>query len=197
MADTLIATRPHLDPLSRELREFYRRTGVASPALDPLDPADLPASMRHLLDHHRDMTPTLEEFYGDRLQVRVLGRLVDGPLYYREVALTLTGTGRPVEYGVIRVHLDRLPPTAQARVRAEQQPFGRILQEDGLPHQGWPGAFFQIRRGARLRALLDLPHGGPLYGRRNLLANPVGQPLAEVVEILAPVAGENPDCLCP
>ena len=97
-----------------------------------------------------------------------------------------------MEYGVIRIHLDRFPPAARRLVLQEQRPLGDILHGEAIPHLSWPQAFFRLKADATSGAALGLRRPGFLYGRRNVLLDGSRRLLAEVIEVLAPVATGMP-----
>jgi chorismate-pyruvate lyase len=170
------------------LQRFYAGTGLCAPVLTELKPAEVPPPYQGLLVHSSDMTPTLARFYGQSLGLRVLSRERQDDSYKREVILWLAEDARPVEYGVIRIRLDRLPPAARRLVLEEQRPLGDILQGEAIPHLSWPQAFFRLKADAHAGAALGLRRAGFLYGRRNVLLDGSRRLLAEVIEVLAPVA---------
>jgi chorismate-pyruvate lyase len=170
------------------LGRFYERTGLSLPLLRELKGEEVPQPYRALLVHSSDMTPTLERFYGQTLRLRVLSRERQDDSYKREVILWLAEDTRPVEYGVIRIFLDRLPPTARRLVLEEQRPLGDILHGEEIPHLSWPQAFFRLKSDAHAGAALGMRHAGFLYGRRNVLLDGSRRLLAEVIEVLAPAA---------
>jgi hypothetical protein len=170
------------------LQRFYERTGLSAPVLTELKAAEVPPPYQGLLVHSSDMTPTLARFYGQAPGLRVLSRERQGDSYKREVILCLAEDARPVEYGVIRIRLDRLPPPARRLVLEEQRPLGDILQGEAIPHLSWPQAFFRLKADAHAVAALGLRHARFLYGRRNVLLDGSRRLLAEVIEVLAPVA---------
>jgi len=173
------------------LERFYEPTGLSLPALEELKGAEVPAPYQSLLVHSRDMTPTLARFYGQVLRLRVLGRERQDNSYKREVILWLAENEKPVEYGVIRIHLERLPQAARQLVLEEKRPLGDILQGESVPHLSWPQAFFRLKADAHTGAALGLRRPGLLYGRRNVLLDGSRQLLAEVIEVLAPVAEQE------
>jgi chorismate-pyruvate lyase len=138
------------------------------------------------------MTPTLERFYRQRMGLTVLSRELQDNAYMREVILKRADDETPVEYGVIRICLDHLPPQAARRVLEEQAPLGNILQTEAIPHMSWPQAFFTANSDTHMRTVLRLDHSQALYGRRNVLLDGSRRLLAEVIEILAPVIERNP-----
>jgi chorismate-pyruvate lyase len=170
------------------LERFYDRTGLSLPALRELEAEEVPQPYRALLVHSSDMTPTLARFYGQALRLRVLGRERRDNSYRREVILRLAEDARPVEYGAIRIHLERLPPAARGLVLEEQLPLGEILQREAVPHLSWPKGYFRIRSDPHAGAALGVRRPGFLYGRRNVLLDGSRHLLAEVIEVLAPVA---------
>ncbi len=173
------------------LQRFYERTGLAAPVLRELKAGEVPQPYRALLVHSSDMTPTLAGFYGQTLRLRVLSRERQDDSYKREVVLWLAEDERPVEYGVIRIYLDRLPPAARRLVLEEQRPLGDILHGEAIPHLSWPQAFFRLKAEPHTGAALGLRHAGFLYGRRNVLLDGSRRLLAEVIEVLAPVAKQK------
>jgi chorismate-pyruvate lyase len=173
------------------LERFYEPTGLSVPALQELQGTEVPQPYRSLLVHSSDMTPTLAGFYGQTLRLRVLSRARQNNSYKREVVLWLAEDEQPVEYGVIRICLDRLPPVARRLVLQEERPLGDILQEEAIPHLSWPQAFFRLKADAHAGAALGLQRPGFLYGRRNVLLDGSRHLLAEVIEVLAPAGKRN------
>ncbi len=170
------------------LARFYEPLGLSVPALDALKADEVPQPYRALLVHSSDMTPTLERFYGQTLRLRVLTREHKDDSYKREVILWLADDALPVEYGVIRIHLERLPTAARRLVLEEKRPLGDILHTEAIPHLSWPQAFFRFKSDAHAGAALGLRHPGFLYGRRNVLLDGSRRLLADVIEVLAPAA---------
>lgn len=170
--------------LAFPLDEFYASAGRALPELEAIDGAAMPEPYRSLLVHLSDMTSTLEKFHDDRLKLEVLSSRVDGDIYLREVLLRLEKTGKSVEFGAIRIHLDRFAAEPRRLILSGEVPLGRVLTEQKVPFTSRPNGFFQIQADAFIGPLLAADLGAVLYARRNTLSNPAGQPLAEIVEIL-------------
>jgi hypothetical protein len=170
------------------LERFYARTGMPLPRIEQLKGDEVPEPYGRLLVHSSDMTPTLEGFYRRPVGLRVLSREIAGEEYFREVVLNLADNGRPIEYGVIRICLAHFAAEPRRRVLEEQRPLGAILQSEGIPHISWPQAFFRTETDSHIAAFLGLLQPGELYGRRNVLLDSSRRLLAEVIEILAPVA---------
>ena len=170
------------------LQRFYEPVGLAAPVLEELKGPEVPQPYRALLVHSSDMTSTLASFYGETPRLRVLTRERRNDSYKREIILWVTEGARPIEYGVIRIHLDRLPPGARQLVLQEERPLGDILNGEAIAFLSWPQAFFRLKSDAHAGAALGLQHPGFLYGRRNVLLDGSRHLLAEVIEVLAPAA---------
>jgi chorismate-pyruvate lyase len=167
------------------LARFYE--GLPEPP--PLDamlvePAEMPEPYRGLLVHENDMTPTLEAFHRERLKLRVIQRRLVGETFSRHIVLVGAKSGRPVEYGAIRIQLGALDEAARREVIECRTPLGRILESHGISHKCCPGAFFRIETNDLMSQALRAPVGRRLYGRCNCLSDGEGRTIAEVVEIL-------------
>jgi chorismate-pyruvate lyase len=174
--------------LTRPLNYFYERSGLVLPEFRVLSGGEVPQPFHRLLVHGNDMTPTLEEYYGEEIELRVLGRRRRGQEYWREVVLLLRGSGRPVEFGANRVLLDRFPELAREAILAEGTPLGHIMRDYGVEHTCRPNAFLGMEADALMGATLQLRGRAEVYGRHNRLYGMDGLLLSEVVEILRPPA---------
>jgi hypothetical protein len=102
-----------------------------------------------------------------------------------------------VEFGAIKIHLDRFVPAARRAILQERAPLGHILRDYAVPYQSTPKAFLRLASDALMERNLQLRGTPLLYGRRNTLRDSAGLPLAEIVEILPPVGETKPyDCHC-
>ena len=182
-----------MPPWAGLLQRFYEPTGLAVPPLQELKGDEVPQPYRALLVHSADMTPTLAGYYGEKPGLRVLSSECEKDAYKREVILWVGKDARPVEYGVIRIHMGLLPPAARRLVLQEQRPLGDILQGEAIAHLSWPQAFFRLRADAHAGAALGLRRPALLYGRRNVLLDGSRRLLAEVIEVLAPAGKEESD----
>ncbi len=172
--------------LAHPLDDFYALAGQTLPPLQQIDGEEVPQPYKQLLVHQDDMTPTLEKFHKRNIHLRVIGRRHVGDAYYREVTLLLDETNEPVEFGAIKINLDRFSPEAREHILAESRPLGTILGQDGIQHSSRPKAFIRVASDKVINEALGLHGAHILYGRRNTLFDPEGQPLAEIVEILPP-----------
>lgn len=184
-APTLAAGGLDLYPLDA----LYRMCGMSPPAAAGAEGEDLPEPQRRLLVHQSDMTPTLEEFWGETIVLRTLQRRLDQRSLTRLVVLELEKSRRPVEFGAIVIHLEPFPPAAQQLIRGCRCPLGSILARHGIVHTSRPRGFFSLQPDAVICEALGMPAPARLWGRKNVLAAEQGQTLAEVVEILPPAPG--------
>jgi chorismate-pyruvate lyase len=181
---TPLATRiaALLDPLS----VFYRQSGAQLPALREIEGDAMPEPYRTLLVHDNDMTPTLEAHTGGRIHLKLLQVRRSAMTLHREVILMSTGE-HPVEFGAIRIHLDRFGPEPRRLITEGCIPLGRILDDFAIAHVNRPNGFFQIASDTVMAEAFEVDTPTMLYGRHNVLADERGRPLAEVVEILPPL----------
>lgn len=169
------------------LDEFYAREGLALPPLQVLPGEAVPEPYRTLLVHERDMTPTLEAWFYSDIHIEVWGREQRGDLYFREVLLRLDRDLRPVEFGANRINLALFEPAVRRLILDEYLPLGHILQMCGVPHRGRPLGYLRVESDALMNRAFRLSGRHVLFGRRNTILDPRGQPLSEIVEILPPL----------
>jgi len=177
---------PASSPIAHPLDEFYAQMGLTLPPLQQVDGEDVPQPYKRLLVHNKDMTPTLENFHGCDIHLRLLGRRRKRDQYFREVVLLLDGSDEPVEFGAIKIYLDLFTPEARQQILEERRPLGHIMQECGVRHSSRPRAFLRLASDKFINQALQLSGAHVLYGRRNSLFDPQERPLAEIVEILPP-----------
>jgi hypothetical protein len=169
------------------LDEIYEELGQPLPEASQVAPAEMPEPYRRLLVHNRDMTPTLEAAYSSKLHLRVLRYAVSDHVVTRLVVLVLDSDEKAaVSMGAIRIFLHHLPSAAKDAVLGLREPFGAILQRNGVKHRSHPVAYFKVQPDSMIATALDVQGSPILYGRRNRIWNSGGGPLAEVVEILPP-----------
>ena len=187
MTDSLEISSEHATPLVR----FYRAAGRQQPRLDQVSAADIPQPARELLVHTGDMTPTLQQFFGDTIHLRTLNRQRDSEIYAREVVLCLDRDNRSVEYGAIEIHYALFPKAAWSDIQGEYLPLGTILNEHSVSHRCRPGPYFQLDAGKLLQEVFRLESSATLYGRRNQLLRDDGALLAAVLEVLPPLTEQD------
>ena len=106
----------------------------------------VPEPYHGLLVHTHHMTVTVERFYGDKVDVKVLRVRRDGADYARKILLALKESGRVVQFGVPRVNLSLLSEKVRAEIVAGGTP--NRVRPGGAP----PGAVgAEPARGRRRR----------------------------------------------
>ena len=173
-------------PGSDVLAAYYRACGRDLPRFTAVSSSRLPRIERRLLDHDRDMTPTLAAHHGAELSLSVLRSHDDGAVLERTVTLVRATDGVPVAFGAIRIELATLPEAVCAEARTERRPLGALLSAHKIRHTSHPQAFFQVASDALMVEALACAFGVPLAGRYNELRDVEGAPLARVLEILPP-----------
>ncbi len=184
----LIDTSTALD-LLYPLNEFYGEAGLTLPAAARINGREMPEPYRGLLVHDRDMTPTLEGAYAQKMNLRVLKYALDDEIFSRQIVLIPEGGGVPVVFGAIKIYLDQFPTAARDLVLERRLPLGTILETQGIRHFSRPDAFFEVEADPTINEALEIEGAGKLYGRRNILGNGTGRKLAQVLEILPPAGG--------
>ncbi len=174
--------RPSVEPLD----SFYREAGRVLPPVRLIPEAELPQPQRRLLAHDTDMTRTLEAFHGDSIHLAVKSRERRGEELWREVVLTLDRDERPVEYGAIRIWVDRFPLGSRGEILGCRRPLGAIINASGIKYTSHPTAFLALEPDPFMVGALALPSTATVYGRRNALRDESGAVLAEIIEILPP-----------
>src|SRR6266568_6122633 len=173
---------PYVYPLD----DFYARAGLALPPIERISGEQMPEPYRSLLVHESDMTPTLENFHGADIHLKILNREQRGDFYFREVALLLDGTEKPVEFGANKISLALFPAKARQLILEEHLPLGRILAECEIGHSTVAKAFFSVMPDALILSVLGLAQPARLYGRRATIFDSQKRPVSEIVEILPP-----------
>jgi hypothetical protein len=173
------------------LDDFYRRRGASAPGRRLLEAVELPEPHRTLLAHQRDMTGTLERFHGAPLHLRIVGRRQEGAIYWRESVLETDSTNAAVEFGAIRIFLDRFGEPWRGQILEERRPLGAILNESGIAYTSRPSAYFCLEPDAWIASALRIGVPEALFGRQNTLRDASGGVLADIVEILPGEGGKE------
>jgi hypothetical protein len=150
-------------------------------------PADeVPEPYRGLLVHEHHMTVTVEAFHGDLVNVRVLERVHAGDTYARKILLELQGTGRVVQFGIVRINLGFTSPAVREAIVAEGTPLGRVLIEHGVLRRIEPTQFLRVIPGPAMMRWFGLDRPRPTYGRLAYI-HCDNQPAVELLEVVTPV----------
>jgi chorismate-pyruvate lyase len=176
-----------LRPLGLSVEELF---APFTPAQDlpiySFVPGDaVPPPYHDLLVHSHHMTVTVEAHHGDLVDVRILDRRVEGDFYTRKILLALQGSGRIVQFGIARVHLNYCSPPVREAIIAGKTPLGRILIQHNVLRVVEPTAYLRVEAGPGVAKWFGLSQPRPTYGRLAVIYCD-GREAIEVLEIVAP-----------
>ncbi len=151
-----------------------------------LVPADeVPPPYHGLLVHDQHMTVTVEAHHSDLVDVRILARRHEGDSYARKILLTLHGSGRVVQFGIMRVHLPCCSEAVRQEIIAGQTPLGRILIQHNVLRRIEPTTYLRVIPGRAMMSWFSLQRPQPTYGRLAYIHYD-GKPAVDLLEIVAP-----------
>lgn len=156
------------------------------PTCTPIRGDEMPEPYRSLLVHTHHMTVTVEQFYGDAVDVRVLEVARSGDEYARKILLTLHGSGEVVQLGIVQIDLSQLSDVVRAQIVEQKTPLGRVLIQNNVLRHIQPAGYFRVEPSAELDRLFGRSDRQPTYGRLGVIFTD-GKPAIEVLEILAAV----------
>lgn len=162
---------------------FPHSEGIAECEVVPAD--QVPAPYGTLLVHEHHMTVTVERHHGSLVDVAILDRRHIGETYARKILLRLQSTGRIVQFGIVRIHLQYCDDEVRREIIAGKTPLGRILIEHDVLRRIEPTAYLRIVPGPAMMRWFGLDRPAPTYGRLALI-HCNGQPAIELLEIVAP-----------
>lgn len=148
-------------------------------------PDAMPEPYRTMLVHTDHMTVTVELFYGQPVDVTVLGTRRDGDEYSRLILLSLRDTKEVVQFGIVQIDLSRLSEKVRAEIVSGRTPLGRVLIENDVLRHIRPAGYLRVEPSVQLGKWFKQPPAAT-YGRLGVIYAD-GQPAIEVLEILAPV----------
>jgi hypothetical protein len=154
-------------------------------ALEEVPAAKVPQPYRGLLVHEHHMTVTVEAHHAGLVDVRVLEERRENDAYARKILLALQGTGKIVQFGLMRIHLNYCTPAVQAEILSRRTPLGRILIEHNVLRRIEPTAYLRVVPGPAMMEWFGLAEPLPTYGRLAMI-HCDGKPAVELLEIVAP-----------
>lgn len=177
---------PPTPPLT--LDELYAHFPDRSdrPVTETIPAESMPEPYRGLLVHTYHMTVTVEQFYCDAVDVRVLDARHAGDFYARKILLALRSSGRVVQFGIVQIDLSFLAPIVREEIISQKTPLGRVLIRHNVLRTVRPVEFFKATLSPAMCAWFGLTHPQPTYGRLGLIYTD-HKPAIRVAEIMAPV----------
>ena len=147
----------------------------------------VPAPYDRLLVHQHHMTISVEDFYQDRVDVRIIDLNLTDEWYARKILLTKQSDGKIVQFGIARIRLRYCAPAVRHAILEGKTPLGRILIEHNVLRRIEPIAFLRTIPGPATESWFGPDLGKlPTYGRIGVIYCDE-QPAIEVLEIVAPV----------
>lgn len=148
----------------------------------------VPEPYHRLLVHTHHMTVTVEGFYGQPVDVKVLARRLDGHDYARKILLTLRDTGRVVQFGTVQLDLELLSPVVRDQILEQKTPLGRVLINNNVFRRVQPTAYLRVTPNASMCEWFGMSDPADTYGRLGVIFCD-GKPAIEVLEVMAPAPG--------
>ena len=146
---------------------------------------ELPPPYHGLLVHSHHMTVTVEKHYGSQVDVKVLDSSHQDDIYARKILLALQGSGKVVQFGLVRVRFEHVSQEVRDRIVAGKTPLGRVLIESNILRTITPTAFLRILPGPTMLEWFGMKKIATVHGRLAVI-NCDDQPAVEVLEIMAP-----------
>lgn len=153
--------------------------------------SEVPEPYRRLLVHEYHMTVTIEAHHGGLVDVEVLDKKTDQHAYARKILLRLQRSGKVVQFGLMRVHLEFCDAEVRAEILSEKRPLGRILIEHNVLRRIETTAFLKVTPGPQMLSWFGLATPVPTYGRLALI-HCDGHAAVELLEIVAPEPAASP-----
>jgi len=153
---------------------------------EPVNVGDLTTDSRTLLAHTDHMTVALERFHHSTVSVRALSEWRDDASYARCSLLSRQSDGAIVQFGIMRIWVADLPPTAKDQIAKKQAPLGRVLIEHNLLRDVELITLWRIEPGRALQEHLQVNGKAPVFGRTaQILVDE--RPTVQLLEIVKPI----------
>ena len=145
--------------------------------------AEIPPVYRHLLAHEEHMTVTVEEYYGDRVDVEVVAERHDAEHYSRKILLRRQDDGTVVQYGIVRIDLRMIDEPARSEILAKSAPLGTILIRHNVLRRVRLLNLWRVVAGPDLQRLFGI-HGQAITYGRTAVIDCNHEPAIELIEIV-------------
>jgi len=165
LADILSATGRPVD---------FAPMGARAIRADELTPRS-----RQLLDHVDHMTERLRTASGGDLKLTVLREHSAAGEYSREILLT-AADGAILEFGVVRIMEQHLPPAVVHEIHRREKPLGDILISHGVLRRVEPRWFFEFDETALPTRAMNARAGDGRLG----IIHCNGEPAIQVLEVI-------------
>lgn len=158
-------------------------------------PDGIPYPADQLLVHHEHMTLVLERHHGLPVDVHVLEEHLSGESYTRKISLTLSGSDRVVEWGIVRLNFKFISPEVRDEILAKKLPLGAILVKHNVHRRIKPRYFLRFPQHGQVLKLFDPSFSQATWGRLGtIFCN--DEPAIELLEMVlnvdkAPIAARS------
>jgi chorismate-pyruvate lyase len=164
---------------------FPLAPGEMLPEFEIVPADEVPPPYHELLVHEHHMTVTVEAHHRDKVDVRIIARRHTGDWYARKILLALHGTGRIVQFGIMRTNFRYCSPEVREEIKVGQNPLGRILIQHNVLRRIEPTAYLRVLSGPTMMKWFGIDSPKRTYGRLAII-HCNGQPAVELLEIVAP-----------
>jgi chorismate-pyruvate lyase len=161
-------------------------TEVDKPFAEIVPADDVPQPYHRLLVHTHHMTVTVEQFYGQPVDVKVLECWLADDEYARKILLSTKHTSNVVQFGLVRIDLSVCPKPVRDAILEGKTPLGRVLIENDMLRRIEPTAFLRVHLGDVMADWFGCQPGAETYGRLCVIYTG-DHPVIAVLEILTPV----------
>ena len=134
-----------------------------------VEPDEMPAPYRTLLDHRDHMTTTLERYHGGPVTLRVLQHNESGDAYGRMILLSAVGTDHVVELGVVRMDLSLVPEPVRREILDRSAPLGEILIRHNVMRLIEPVSYLRLEHDHPYARRLSRAKDEAVYGRLGVI----------------------------
>lgn len=129
------------------------------------------------------MTLRLREHFGQDVDLHVLSSSQDGDIYQRRITLTLDGTARVVEVGLVRIDLGYTSDSVRAAILDRKMPLGDVLIRANVLRRIEPKWYYRFAEDCPLLADFGEAQPQSAYGRLGTIYCDE-QPAIELLEIV-------------
>jgi chorismate-pyruvate lyase len=176
---------PHGPDLRTLFALFPMAPGELLPEFEIVPADEVPQPYHALLVHEHHMTVTVETHHRDQVDVRIIARRHTGDWYARKILLALHGSGRIVQFGIMRTNFRYCSPEVREEIQAGQNPLGRILIQHNVLRRIEPTAYLRVLPSPTMMKWFGISAPTRTYGRLAII-HCNDQPAVELLEIVAP-----------
>lgn len=157
------------------------------PRCQEVSPEEVPEPFHKLLVHNKHMTVTLEEYFGQPVEVHPYVVHQGGDWYGRKLDLAIPPDGQVVMTGLMMVNFGFCTDRVRERIVEQKTPLGRILIENNILREISTESFLRIDAEDPLIARFGGAGDRDGYGRIATIFCD-GSPAVDLLEVVTPYA---------